>query len=122
MAKNLEHLARRLEGDPFFLACPLRVFAESMKLDDARLAEKLGCPLETLTVVCLCRAPTGDAAEFQRGISRIADKFNIDATRLTEVVRLGQAVFRMRQGSSRKALLAARDAGKQEPMNDGAGS
>ncbi|MBI2807306.1 MAG: hypothetical protein HYX68_20175 [Planctomycetes bacterium] len=122
MATNLERLARRLEDDPFFLACPLRLFAQSMKLDDQRLAEKLGCSLDTLVIVCLCRAPSGDAAEFQRGITQIADKFKIDASQLIEVVRLGQAIFNMRQGPSTNALLAARDARKQEPRKGGEGS
>lgn len=109
MAEPLQNLAKRLESDPFFLACPLRLFAQSMKLDDERLAERLGCSVETLIPVRLCRAPAGDAAHFQMDIARIADEFKLNAVSLVEAVRLGQAIFDMRGGSSTSALMAARD-------------
>lgn len=38
MATNLEHLARRLEDDPFFLACPLTLYATSEGLSEESLA------------------------------------------------------------------------------------
>jgi len=113
MAESLDNLANRLESDPFFLACPLRLFADSMKLDNEHLAEKLGCSVGTLTPVRLCRAPAGDAAQFQKDILRIADEFKLDAATLVEAVRLGQAIFAMRTGSSSSALMAARDGEKE---------
>ena len=119
MAEPLENLARRLENDPFFLACPLRLAANSRKLDDRELAEKLGCSSEVLVQVRLCRAPAGDASQFQRDVARIVDEFKIDSGALIEAVRLGQAIFAMRQDAPSNSLLAARDVDEQAKAGGG---
>jgi hypothetical protein len=116
MAEALEQLAKRLEKDPFFLACPLRIYAQSEKLDEAQLAHRLGCPTDALIRIRLCRAPAGDAAAFQGDIERLAAEFHLDASVLIEAVRRGQALLRMRASTPTQTLLAARDA---EPSDDG---
>lgn len=113
MAEPLDKMAKRLESDPFFLACSLRLFAQSMKLNEEQLAQKLGCSVEVLTSVRLCRAPSGDAAHFQQDVARIASEFNLHADALTEALRLGQAIFVMR-GDSVSSLMAARDGENQD--------
>ena len=120
MADPLENLAKRLEADPFFLACPLRAVANSNKLDDLQLAEKPCCPQETLVPLRLCRAPAGDAAQFQKDIVLIAARFGVDADALTEMVRLGQALITMRNGPAARTLRAARDV-DEEPTDDRGG-
>ena len=57
MAEPLENLALRMENDPFFLACPLRLFAQSKGLDNSQLANWLGCSMQLLLPLRLCRAP-----------------------------------------------------------------
>ena len=57
MTSPLDRMAQRAEADPFFLASLLALYAGSEQLDDAGLAAALGCPVETLTDVRLCRAP-----------------------------------------------------------------
>jgi hypothetical protein len=120
MAEPLEKLATRLESDPFFLACPLGLFARSEKLDDRQLAERLGCAVETLVQVRLCRAPAGEAAQFQKDIACIAATFAVDASVLTEAVRRGQTLFSMRKASPTNTLMAARDA-EDEPQDSEGG-
>jgi len=109
MATPLDELARRLERDPFFLACPLRVFAASADLEDMQLAAKLGCSPDDLDRLRLCRAPAGEPKEFQREIQLIADHFHLDADALMSAVRMGQALFRMAEHPGGPTLLAARD-------------
>ena len=118
MVEPLEALAKRLESDPFFLACPLRVFGQSEKLDDSQLAEKLGCAVKKLLQVRLCRAPAGEAARLQKDIDRIATKFAVDAKVLAEMVRRGQALLSLRHAPATRTLKAARDA----QDSDGGGS
>ena len=111
MAEPLENLARRLENDPFFLACPLKLFAESAGLAEREVATQLRCSVETLVRVRLCRAPLPEAKQFRNEIARIAETYQVDALALTDAVRRGQAIWHLRQGQRGAAgsLLAARD-------------
>ena len=123
MATNLEHLARRLEDDPFFLACPLKIYAESEGLNEDSLAARLHCSKETYVLVCLCRAPMGDDESFQDDIERISAKFSVDADVLAEAIRRGQAIFEMRRSASAAGtLMAARDGDKKRATEDKGGN
>jgi hypothetical protein len=119
MSKHLEHLAQRLEDDPFFLACPLKLYAKSEGLSKERLAAGLKCSEESLLSVQLCRAPSGEDESFQDDIERIAAKFSVDADALAEAVRRGQAIFHLAKAPhATGTLLAARD-GEIDPTNGG---
>ncbi len=106
---HLESLAKRLESDPSFLACALRSFATSQKLDEAGLASTLGCSPETLTALRLCRMPRDD--HFKEDMDTIARRFNIDRNTLASATRHGQVTLRMRGDTpaDRGFVLAARD-------------
>jgi hypothetical protein len=88
MPNHLEHLARRLEDDPFFLACPLRLYAKSEELGEDELAAAFKCSKEALMSVRLCRAPSQDESFFDC-IERIATRFAADTDALAEAVRRG---------------------------------
>jgi hypothetical protein len=118
MATNLEHLARRLVDDPFFVACPLTLYATSEGLDEESLASRLRCTKVAFPLVCLCQAPAAESPSFQDDIERIAAKFSVDADVLVEAVRRGQAIYQMRRNAeSASTLLAARD-GRKKPTGD----
>jgi hypothetical protein len=110
MGNYLEHMVHRLEGDPFFVACPLKLYAKSEGLDEDTLAARLKCSKESLVSVRLCRAPGEEEGAFHDDIERIAARFSVDGDALADAVRRGQALFHLT--SSRNAsgtLLAARD-------------
>jgi hypothetical protein len=110
MGNHLEKLARRLENDPFFLACPLKLYQKSEGLSEDTLASGLKCSKEALLSVRLCRAPGGQEDSFQDDIEHIAKRFSVDAGALAEAVRRGQALFHMTSGPKASGtLLAARD-------------
>jgi hypothetical protein len=109
MNNPLESLATRLRDDPFFLACPLAIYAESQGMDDRKLSAALGCTQEDLVHIRLCRAP--EASQFIEDIERIASRFQLNFDALAQAVRGGQAILHLRQFSSSNqgTLLAARD-------------
>jgi len=115
MSRPLERLARRVEGDPFFLATPLACFARGERLDDVALSARLGCEVSTLTRLRLCRAPDPRPPGFWQDTQAIAARFGLDADVLAEVVRYGQGLMRMRPAAETPAeeapgfLMAARD-------------
>ena len=111
MVDPLEHFARRVEGDAEFLAWALARYAQSERLDDRGLAERLGCPPERLTALRLCGMPAEEPAAFRRDVDAIAARFGVDAAVLATVIRHAQALERLRQpgGAAAAALLAARD-------------
>jgi hypothetical protein len=109
MANHLENLARRLESDPFFLACPLKLYQQSEGLDEGTFAVGLKCSKDALLSIRLCRAPVGEEESFLDDIERIADRFSVDADALAEAVRRGQALFHMTSRCNAGTLLAARD-------------
>lgn len=110
MTNRLEALARRLEDDAFFLACPLRLYADSEGMDENTLMRTLGCTQETLVLLRLCRTPAVECMQFQNDVRQIASKFNVDLAVLAEAMRRGQAILHLRaQGLAGGTLLAARD-------------
>jgi len=114
----LEHMARRVADDPFFLACPLLTFAKSEGLDDAALAARLGCAVADLTRLRLCRAPR--AAEFRADVTTVATAFGIDPNVLANAVRHAEGLTRLRETAGTAGqpgfLLAARDDGREPPL------
>jgi hypothetical protein len=117
---HLESFAHRVESDPFFLACVLRDYARSEGLDDAALAAALGCNLETLTMVRLCRAPAD--YRFKEDIDQVVARFGLNHGVLVEAVRRGQAISSMKRqpvGETGGMLLAARDDERPPPKDDG---
>lgn len=111
MTTHLKNFAKRLEDDQFFLACPLRLYAQTEGLDDNQLAASLGCEPDVLLCLRLCRAPAADAT-FQRDIETIVNRFGVRREALIEAVRRGQVISQMRGDtpSQQGFLMAARDA------------
>jgi hypothetical protein len=111
MSGALEALARRVEGDPDYLAYLLRLYADAERLDDPGLTAALGCRPEDLTRLRLCRAPRSDAAGPRADVARIAEHFRLDEVRLLSVVRRAAALRALAaaEPGSRGMLLAARD-------------
>lgn len=78
------------------------------------LAMELGCSLETLEWLALCRRPDEDT--FAEDLSGIAERFNVDPNGLASVIRHAESldVFAARQEDGHAArgpgvVLAARD-------------
>ncbi len=125
MNPYLTHLAERVAGAPDFLACALAEFARSERLDNAALAERLGCSVETLTHLRLCRMPRAQAPLFWQDIEKIAERFSVNAEALAEGVRRGQALINLRhievgQTQEPGLLLAARDDSRESKPPEGA--
>ena len=96
MSQSLSNLAQRLADAPDFLASALAEFARSEKLDDASLAQHLGCTIETLTLLRLCRMPREQRPFFVPDIETVAARFGIAAEILFDVVRRGQTLMHLR--------------------------
>lgn len=114
MNPYLAHLAERVAGAADFLAFALAEYARSERLDDALLAARLGCPVEILTHLRLCRMPRIQPPLFGRDVERIAARFSVNADVLAEVVRRGQVLMNLHNvevGRTQEPgfLLAARD-------------
>jgi hypothetical protein len=110
MTDPLEHMARRAEGWPDFLAWALAEYARWEGLDDSALAAKLGCAVEALVPLRLCRLPDDDPAGFQRDVDALAAGFGIDGDVLASVVRRARSGVRFRQApAGGGGVMAARD-------------
>jgi hypothetical protein len=84
----LDHLARRVAGDDWYLSTVLTAYQNRHRLDDAALAALLGVTVRALTGLLLCRRP-GTAASYQTAeedITDIAGLFGIDPAALRRVV------------------------------------
>lgn len=120
MPDSLDDLAARAADQPFFLAWALAAYARSDDLDDAGLAAALGCPPRELAMLRLCRAPRTDPEEFWEDVAAIAERFQLDPTRLAEVVKQGRVVRRFEQADAGTggSLLAARDREDSPPRDE----
>ena len=79
----------------------------------AGLAAALGCRIEDLTPLRLCRIPRANPVDFRADIDAIAGRFGITPAKLADVVRQGQGMARLRAAAPATTeagfLLAARD-------------
>jgi len=77
---HLERLAERLVRNRSFLGFWLAQYAASLCLSDAEIAERLGCTVETLTLVRLCRAPI--LGTFIMDTAEISHRFGLNQKNL----------------------------------------
>jgi hypothetical protein len=112
-ASLLRLAAERAAGRAFYLASVLLPYAEVEGLDEAALAERLGCRPADLPRLLLCRRPRPEPPAFGADVERIAAAFGLSALRLAEVVRLADALRALgdaeASGEATGWLAAARD-------------
>jgi hypothetical protein len=85
MSPRIANLARRVDSDPFFLAGALRRYAAVHHLDEPAVAAALGCTVETLALVALCRRPM--APHHAEDFTRIAERFGLKAEALVTILQ-----------------------------------
>jgi len=106
---GLERLALRAAADPAFLGHALALYAESEGLDDAGLADRLGCSPSQLSALRLCLRPRIEPeGQFRADLSEIAERFRLRLSPLAEAVRHADALAELRVARDRM-LRAARD-------------
>jgi hypothetical protein len=117
MASALPALAHRVRQDPFFLASALAIYAESEAMDDQQLAKQLGCTVDTLAPVRLCRRPRAEPPLFRQDVEMIAARFGLHADVLAAAVRRADAITALRREAEggQGALIAARDRRDDQP-------
>jgi hypothetical protein len=80
----LQPLASRASADPFFLGHALTQAQLDLGLSDLGLARRLGCAVEALAMLRLCRLPK-DRGE----VELIAARFGCDPQALAELAGVG---------------------------------
>ncbi len=108
---------QRAVSHEFFLAGVLREYQQSNQLDDNALAELLGCQLNDLLRLALCRRPATGRNAFLQDIEHLAQRFHLHGNQLAIVIRQVDSLRALRQQltSTRNAqqmpgiLRAARD-------------
>jgi hypothetical protein len=89
MSEHLDAMAARASAEePFFLGYHLRQAAERHGWSDADLARELGCTVDALTMIRLCRAPQ-EGADGVADVRCVAEAFGCDPVRLAAA--LGKA-------------------------------
>jgi hypothetical protein len=114
----LRRAAERAGQHPFYLSSSLLAYARAERLDDAGLAASLGCDLDTLPLLLLCRRPSGGGAVFRDDVEAIAARFGIDASRLAALIRAADALVSLRDATTDRTgglLAAARDRDHDPP-------
>jgi hypothetical protein len=87
MSDPLDKLAARVSTDPAFLGYALAACQSRDNLDDAALADVLGCPVATLTQLRLCRTPgTHPGGNIIRDTEEIGERFGVSAMLLRWIV------------------------------------
>lgn len=113
--------ANRAARRDFYLASALDAYKSIHGLDDASLARELGCDLDSLDRLRLCRRPSVESAGFRTDVQAIADRFSVDALALAQLLRELSSVEVMRgaeTGQGSAILMAARDRLRSKPKKD----
>ena len=120
MPRRIDALARRVRHDPFFLASALADYARTEQLDEGGLASRLGCSLDDLGPLRLCRRPRSDPALFRQDVAAIAARFKVNGDVIAEAVRRADAIAAMQQtpAQGHGLLMAARDRHEAESARE----
>lgn len=109
--KWLDHAARRSSERPWTLGSALDEYRGIEKLTDEQLSDRLGCSISVLAWLSLCRRPAPE--HFSDDILKIAERFQIEAPKLAQILRHVDVVTVLRRPDSSQEdeslLLAARD-------------
>lgn len=108
----LQRAAERASRQPFYLASSLLAYARAERLDDAGLADRLGCDLASLPALLLCRRPTGEAPVFRADVEAIAERFGLNPARLVRLLRHADTLVAVAETPASQTgglLAAARD-------------
>src|SRR3954452_24129219 len=108
----LRRAAERAGHRRFYLASSLLAYARAERLDDASLADRLGCDLASLPALMLCRRPTEGGAVFRADVEAIAERFGLNALRLARLMRRADALVALGGAAPDQTgglLAAARD-------------
>jgi hypothetical protein len=113
-AGSLARAALRAGAQPFFLASILQAYQTANSLDDGAFADLLGCDLNDLPRLALCRRPAADSQTFAADIVHLAGRFQLDGDQLAAVIRQIDALQALQEhlGATQAAsglLRAARD-------------
>jgi hypothetical protein len=110
---ELRAAAARLESDSLFMASTLAHYRTELRLNDQQLAKALGCNVEALTSLALCRTPrVEDEKLFLSDVQAIAKYAGCDWTELAKVIRIAQSLGTLKRFTGARAdqlLKAARD-------------
>ena len=118
MSDRITQFARRLREDRYFLSSAMQDYASSERLDGTGLAAALGCGVEVLGPLGLCRRPRAGPETFIGDVQRIARRFGVSEVRLAEVVRRSDALIALREAESEDVMAAARDRTLRESPRD----
>ena len=102
-SETLLRISALASEDGFYWGWLLARYSEKKGLSMAEVGRELGCLPETVNSIALCRAPREDPPRFQRDVERVAERFQVRADRLMNIVRYA------RIASDESALMAARD-------------
>jgi len=113
----LARAAQRAVSHEFFLAGILREYQQANQLDDEALAKSLGCHINDLPRLALCRRPATEQKVFIQDIEHLARRFHLHWDQLASAIRQVDSLRALRQQltSTRNAqqmpgiLRAARD-------------
>ncbi len=93
----LAHAAQRAVSHEFFLAGILREYQQANQLDDDALAKLLGCHVNDLPRLALCRRPATEQKAFIQDIEHLAQRFHLHGDQLAIVIRQVDSLRALRQ-------------------------
>lgn len=110
----IRRAAERAADQPFFLAGVLRAYQAAYHWDDTTLAAFLGCTVEDMPRLALCRRPRATPAEFRADIQHLMARFGLHADNLAHLMREVDALAGIKQRpvqieGTQHMLRAARD-------------
>ena len=120
-AAMLRSAAQKFAESPAFVGYWLEVYRDREGLELPALAAHLGCPIETVQHLSLCRQPRAD--QWAVDTAEIARRYGIDRDRLADLLLDAEAYAVIRQpaptstralGGSTTAFAAARDREREE--------
>jgi hypothetical protein len=125
MNPPLRDFAQRARHEPILLGYLLEGYAQREALDDAALADRLGCNEDMLMRLRICGMPREEPTQRREDVFRIAQSHGLDPLRLFDVIKQAIAMKCLQEaaisastadlGEPPPIVLAARDRAEDSP-------
>jgi len=110
----LARAVQKAQNHNFFLGNILSEFQRLNNLDEKKLAASLGCDIQNLPLLALCRCPLTSQTTFASDVDHLTYRFGLHANQLANIIREVEALQALRgqlmsNSVAPGLLLAARD-------------
>lgn len=90
-------IAEKAKQRKFFLSSTFSIFQSAHGINDEELSQILGCSIDDLNRLALCRKPNSEILSFKEEVEQISNSFSVDKVRLAQIIKEVDSIILFRE-------------------------